>query len=175
MVRAIVTFFLVAAFPPLSKASNASVPTEIRYVSGGGSLISGPIEIRAKGQRYLLAFTPECNGVEADTDGVDLSLYRPSENRCEHNLLAPGGNWHGPQPFMFLAWDLVHGPPSSLYGPERIFDLPRLGLRLHILLRQTDVTAGPAHTPEQSPEDKLRSLTIAVFTERYDSNPSPKH
>jgi len=37
------------------------------------------------------------------------------------NLLAPPGNWHGYQQFMFAASDFVHGADKSLFGATRDF------------------------------------------------------
>ena len=80
---------------------------------------------------FVLSFSPELDTAK-NVVGVDLVLHRPDACPDDDNLLAPTGNWHGLQAYMFPAEDFLKGPSETVMGPKRAIVVKRLGLVVEI-------------------------------------------
>jgi RHS repeat-associated protein len=93
------------------------------YDSSAGRFLSeDPLEFGASENFYL-----ERN-VKGSLVGVNLVLNDVGHLSADSNLLSPTGNWHGLQPYAFVASDLLKGPDNSTFGAHRTIEVKRKGL-----------------------------------------------
>lgn len=114
------------------------------------------------GPAYVLTLQPDYD-IGNYLAGVDLVLRRTGDQSEDHNLLSPPGNWHGPQRYNFMAWDLHSGVDKSIFGRIRNIVIKRLGLVVRIEVEKAVTSVGPHHTPPipaDAPE--LDELWLAV-------------
>jgi len=95
---------------------------------------------------YVLTLQPDY-AVGRYLVGVDMVLRRISDQSEDDNLLSPPGNWHGLQPYNFMAWDLRSGADKSAFGGMRDIVIKRLGLAVRIEVEKAATSLGPRHTP----------------------------
>jgi hypothetical protein len=115
-VWALIITFIGAAYaaPPI-----APLNVTLHWTAAGP--VSQPVPVRLVDgtTAYLLWIEPE-----KDADGriATLNLVLRSKAPGQNaNLLAPAGNWHGYQLFMFGARDFFEGIDRSAYGATRNF------------------------------------------------------
>ena len=61
-------------------------------------------------------------------------------------MLEPNFNWHGPQDFMFRAWDFANGPENALGGATRQFQIKKYKLIVKCTVIKADARPNP-HRP----------------------------
>jgi len=59
--------------------------------------------------------------------GWELQVYEKPVTENSHNLLAPEGNWHGPQGHMFMAWMLRQEDQDMFGGTSRVLQIRGYG------------------------------------------------
>jgi len=91
---------------------------------------------------------PEESGVVV---GWDLVVFRPAHR--EENLLEPAGNWHGIQPFSFLAGDLRAGPERGVFGAQRTIRVRGTPATVQVRVVRAQVTT-------RGPSEELTSLKL---------------
>ncbi len=69
-------------------------------------------------------------------------------------MLAPAGNWHGYQKYMFAASDFVRGAEKSVYGRTRTIPVDSLHLTVRL-----DITQAKVSTIS---ENQFEELDVAV-------------
>ena len=106
---------------------------------------------------YVMWFSAEYD-VAGNLVGIDLVLNRSGRRDPDFNLLAPSGNWHGLQPYMFPASDLVHGPEGTGFGASRTISVGRVRLVVKIAILASKVSKASAGSYQV---DQLR-LSIDV-------------
>lgn len=106
---------------------------------------------------YSLSLKPEVD-VGGHITGIDLILRDVGNPKVTENLLDPIGNWHGLQPYSFMANDLLHGADASAFGTRRIITVKGRGLDISIQILNVRVSALPDGTHEI---DELK-LSLAV-------------
>jgi hypothetical protein len=89
---------------------------------------------------YKLYFHPERN-VKGSLVAVDLVLNDLGHLSPDSNLLSPSGNWHGLQPYDFVASDFLQGPDKSTFGAHRKIEVKRGGLVVGINVLEVKVTS----------------------------------
>lgn len=110
----------------------------------------------ADGKRaYKLYFHLERN-VKGSLVGINLVLNDVGHLSPDSNLLSPTGNWHGVQPYAFVASDLLKGPDKSAFGSRRKIEVKRRGLVVEISVLNAKV----ASTPEG--DDQIDDLTLEL-------------
>jgi hypothetical protein len=116
----------------------------------------------AAGRTYTLSLEPQY-GIGRYTVGVSLVLQEGKEPHGQSNLLSPPGNWHGLQPYDFMAWDLRQGVAKSTFGARRSISVPSAGLTMHIDVQKAVVSIGPHRAPPM-PADypQLDDLQLAI-------------
>jgi len=93
---------------------------------------------------YKFSFEPE-RDVSGVLIGVNLVLSRPGSSS---NLLNPPRNWHGLQPYSFLANDLLHGPDKSTFGAQRMIKVENEGIVVKIEILNVDVRTAAKGEPQ---------------------------
>jgi hypothetical protein len=78
-------------------------------------------------------------GARRQLDGVELRMTK-NLNSKDENLLAPIRDWHGLERFLFMAWDLSHGPEQSTFGNPRHFIVKKLDLAIDLCVSEVNVT-----------------------------------
>jgi hypothetical protein len=73
--------------------------------------------------------------------GVDLVLNDLGHASPDSNLLSPTGNWHGLQPYTFIASDFVKGPDNSTFGAHRTIEIKSKELVMGINVLGVKVTS----------------------------------
>jgi hypothetical protein len=96
---------------------------------------------------YILSLEPELD-VGRYVVGVDLVLRDAEEAKTDENLLSPAGNWHGLQPFNFMASDLLHGADKSAFGARRTIKVTSRRLNVAIQILDSKVRTSPEGTHE---------------------------
>ncbi len=107
---------------------------------------------------YQLSFEPEY-GPKNEIIGLDLVLVDAENGKGlpAPNLLNPH-NWHGLQPYSFLAKDLVRGPDKSIFGSHR--ELKLQGKKLFVGIDISNVKVRPL--PDDDYEIDQLNLLITV-------------
>lgn len=96
---------------------------------------------------YILSLEPEVN-VAKHVIGVDLVLRNAEKPKTDENLLSPAGNWHGLQPYNFVATDLMHGADRSVFGVRRSIKVTSRKLNVVIQILDEKISASPDGTQE---------------------------
>jgi len=105
---------------------------------------------------YVLWIEPEYT-TRKDLLGAHLVLNEGEHREPDFNLLAPSlRDWHGVQPFDFLAGDLTHGPDKMTYGATRTLPARNGGLLVYVKVLGAKVTEIP---PDRIPERVLKVRT----------------
>ena len=120
------------------------VPLEMRVVFSTAKLAQGPWSVPIKSADghtvYILSVEPEfLNPESAGMAELDLVLRRSHDKPDAENLLAPEGNWHGVQSFMFPSWDFKDGIKGSVYGEKRTISAERAGLTVEVTVLEAKV------------------------------------
>jgi hypothetical protein len=104
------------------------------------------VPVRAAGgaRLYTLTRTFE-HSMNGDVTGIDILLEYSGDSPFAPNLLSPVTDWHGMQPFIFAAGDLVNGPEKSAYGQQRTIPVPKLGLQVSIRIISAQVSRPAAN------------------------------
>ena len=110
---------------------------------------------RSNKELYDLRPEPESNAAK-HVIGVDLVLRSAVNPMTDENLLSPAGNWHGLQPYNFVATDLMHGAGKSVFGARRSIKVPSKKLVLVIQILDAKIRTLPDGTQE------LDDLKLAV-------------
>ena len=96
---------------------------------------------------YDLSLEPEVS-VAKHVIGVDLVLRNAENPKADENLLRPAGNWHGLQPYNFVATDLMHGADKSVFGARRSIKVTSKKLTVAIQILDEKIRALPDGTQE---------------------------
>jgi hypothetical protein len=96
---------------------------------------------------YDLSLEPEVS-VAKHVIGVDLVLRNADNLKTDENLLRPAGNWHGLQPYNFVATDLMHGADKSVFGLRRSIKVTTKKLTVVIQILDEKIRALPDGTQE---------------------------
>jgi hypothetical protein len=96
---------------------------------------------------YVVSLEPEVN-VAKHVIGVDLVLRNAEKPKTAENLLSPVGNWHGLQPYNFVATDLMHGADKSVFGACRSIKVINRKLNVVIRILDEKIRALPDGTQE---------------------------
>jgi hypothetical protein len=107
---------------------------------------------------YDLSLEPGVN-VAKQVIGVDLVLRNSENPKTDENLLRPAGNWHGLQPYNFVATDLMHGTDKSAFGARRSIKVMSKKLTVVIQILDAKIRALPDGTHE------IDDLKLAVSVE----------
>jgi hypothetical protein len=107
---------------------------------------------------YDLSLEPEVNGAK-HVIGVDLVLRDTENPNTDGNLLRPARNWHGLQPYNFVATDLMHGAEKSVFGARRSIKVTSKRLNIVIQILDAKIRALPDGTHE------FDDLKLAVSVE----------
>lgn len=107
---------------------------------------------------YDLWLEPEVN-VAKRVIGVDLVLRNAENPKTDENLLRPAGNWHGLQPYNFVATDLMHGADKSLFGARRSIKVTSKKLTVVLQILDEKIRVLPDGTQE------IDGLKLAVSVE----------
>jgi len=91
---------------------------------------------------YKLFFYEE-RDVRGTLLGVDLVLDDGRYSRSNLNLLSPKGNWHGLEPYDFVASDFLHGIDKSGFGRHRTIKLEGKGIVVRIDVLDVKVSPAP--------------------------------
>jgi len=158
-VLATICFSAWALLSFLSSAQAQIFPVSATLAYSSSTPTSAALKIDAiDGSAYELM-------LQADRDGngaavaVDLVLLRSGQER---NLLEPKvENWHGAQPFMFVARDLMNGPQGSVYGATRDFLVSKEKLRVRVIISKAIVRKAESVAPLNDIFDEL-VLSIEV-------------
>jgi hypothetical protein len=93
----------------------------------------------AKKTIYTLSLEPDLD-VGKHVIVVDLVLRDADEPRTNENLLSPAKNWHGLEPYNFVASDLLHGADRSVFGARRSIKIT--GRELDVEIQIVDESLG---------------------------------
>jgi hypothetical protein len=105
---------------------------------------------------YVLSLEPDVSYDRGNHPLQELDLVlRPPRSRDVRNLLAPIGDWHGIQSFMFSAWDFKEGVDKSVYGKTRVISVN--GLRLVVRITVLKVA-----TSQSGSQFQLDSLDLKI-------------
>jgi hypothetical protein len=96
---------------------------------------------------YILSLEPDLD-VGRHVIGVDLVLRDADEPKTNENLLSPAKNWHGLQPYNFVASDLLSGADRSVFGARRSIKITSRELDIEIQIVDVKLTALPDGTRE---------------------------
>ncbi len=125
---------------------------------------SRQIESTAGKPAYFLKLRPEY-AVGHYLIGISLVLQDARRIEGDSNLLRPSGDWHGLQPYNFMAEDLSHGPQHSAFGSHRTIINRERGIivQIDILDARTSIRhdKNSAIPPDFPQLDEL-SLTVSV-------------
>ena len=160
-----VNFLLTVAFfpflwPSQETALPSITPTHLRLEFVRDAHKNGCTDYvysTPKTRLYVLTLEPSFDRANHAT-GVDLVLRDVGKPKPDENLLEPSGNWHGLQPFNFVANDLLHGVDKSAFGALRDVDVKSRGLKIAIRVDSAHVAILPDGTNEL---DRLK-LSLAV-------------
>lgn len=98
--------------------------------------------------------------------GVDLVLNRAGDKDWDGNLLNPRWNWHGLQPYMFVASDFSNGPGKSIFGPRRVIRVERIGILVKI-----DVLDAHVHAPAKD-DYEFTELRMDILVDNLNTQSS---
>ena len=107
---------------------------------------------------YVLSLVPEVD-VGKHAIGIDLVLRNAEKPKTGENLLSPTGNWHGLQPYNFVASDLKHGADGSVFGARRSIKVTSRKLNVVIQILGVKSRALPNGTLE------IDDLKLSVFVD----------
>jgi hypothetical protein len=96
---------------------------------------------------YTLSLEPELD-VAKHVIGVDLVLRDADDPKTNENLLSPATNWHGLQPYDFVASDLLNGADRSGFGARRSIKVTSRELDIEIQILDVKLRALPGGTQE---------------------------
>jgi hypothetical protein len=98
---------------------------------------------------YIFSLEPQVD-VDKHIIGVDLVLRDAEKSKTDENLnlLNPPGNWHGLQPYNFMASDLLHGAEQSAFGKNRNIRVASRRLAISIQIMGVRVSTLPNGTHE---------------------------
>ena len=105
-----------------------------------------------------MSLEPEVN-VAKQVIGVDLVLRNAENPKTDENLLRPAGNWHGLQPYNFVATDLMHGADKSVFSARRSIKVTSKKLTVLIQILDAKIRALPDGTHE------IDDLKLAISVE----------
>jgi len=91
---------------------------------------------------YKLFFEPEYD-VNRALAGVDLVLSDLQNRGSKKNLLSPPRNWHGLQPYNFVASDLLQGPDKSTFTSHRTMKIDNRGIVVQIDVLNVSLSSLP--------------------------------
>jgi hypothetical protein len=119
------------------------------------------VRLSSHGRVYLATLTPWPDAWR-DISYIDLELHRPGR-RQGRNLLSRPGNWHGIQPFYFVASDIADRPPGGAIfpNPRRILIQ---GTHEELEVTVVDSRVHPTGTEMHHAFDGLR-LSLAIRRE----------
>jgi hypothetical protein len=101
----------------------------------------------ANKKAYTLSLEPELD-VGKHVVGVDLVLRDADEPKTSENLLSPSTNWHGLQPYNFVASDLLNGSDRSAFGSRRSIKITSRELDIEIQILDVTLRTLPDGTQE---------------------------
>jgi hypothetical protein len=140
----VIVVLLVTLGAALSATSEGISPLHAQAVfsrSSPGKAWSEFVRTTSGKKVYRLFFDPQ-RDVSGILVGVDLVLS-DSMHGPGLNLLNPPGNWHGLQPYDFVASDFLHGPNKSGFGAHRVISVDRKGIVVDIDVLDVKVSASP--------------------------------
>ena len=91
---------------------------------------------------YTLSLEPD-RDVGKHVIDVDLVLRDADEPKTNENLLSPAKNWHGLQPYNFVASDLLNGADRSVFGARRSIKITSRELDIEIQILGVKIGALP--------------------------------
>ena len=103
----------------------------------------------AKKKLYVLSLEPQVDTAK-HVIGLDVVLRDADKPNADENLLDPPGEWHGLQPYSFMASDLVNGPRGSAFGSRRSIAVTNRGLSIGIRILDVRIRTLPNSTHEIS-------------------------
>lgn len=107
---------------------------------------------------YVISLEPE-RDTRGRVAGVDLVLQDVKSSGRESNLLSPKGNWHGLQPYDFVAADLAQGAAKSAFGARRSIAMKQRGIVVRMSISRAEVSSVPGGSYE------LKRLDLIVSVE----------
>ena len=117
---------LTLAVPALYTATltfcSAACATDLVYASDDDHPVRAEIKDGATGVPSNLTLLPDGDGA-GNPIVLDLVLTRADAPGNGTNLLEPGSNWHGSEPFSFSASEFKHGSDSSVSGSKRVIPM----------------------------------------------------
>lgn len=129
---------------PIAQGPRYQVDVQVSARSGGNAWVGYVNDRRRRSHvEYEFLLEPEYDAGEL-LSGWNLLLFRP-EHRNE-NLLEPAGQWHGLQPFNFVARDLASGPDTSVLGRTRTIAARRAKATVTLRVEQAVVASGELST-----------------------------
>jgi hypothetical protein len=124
----------------------------------------------------ICGWEEDLSDITSSGAGCSESRYCPGAflgkingGRDQRNLLYPNPNWHGYQPFFFLASDLAENPENRIDPTtRREFNLPKLKIRLVTEIERVDVEP---ISPSASSSHKYQFNDLVL---RITTGPLPK-
>ena len=113
---------------PLTSIPHTAPPAIQVVYDQGKESVNRPVKIGNR--RCALRFVPDGH-VAGAAVVLDLTLRCPGLRNGE-DLLSSAYRWHGLQPFIFPAADMVDGPKNSIGGEVRTMLAPQLGVALKV-------------------------------------------
>lgn len=135
-------------------------PEQVEVEYSRGALTNGwmhYIYSAARKKLYVFSLEPQIDNAK-HVIGIDVVLHDADKPNADENLLNPPGNWHGLQPYSFMASDLVNGPVKSAFGLHRIITVTNRGLNIGI--RILDVKIGTL--PDSAHEISELKLSLSA-------------
>jgi len=108
------------------------------------------------GKRAYQLFFDEEHDARGTLCCIHLVLNDGMGRHPNLNLLRPKGNWHGLQPYDFVASDFLQGIDKSAFGRHRTINVERKGIVVQIEVLEVKVNPVPGGEPE------IGGLTLSV-------------
>jgi hypothetical protein len=149
-------------FLVVGRASAKIVPVRATFSYSPSAASIPAMTVKAEDGTVAYELTLESGEIHKKGHTFHLVLRRASARRNGRNLLEPK-RWHGPQAFMFIAWDFAGGLEKSTFGAVRAFHIENQEIDVRCKVTKAEVR--PTANPPLSGDYVFNELVLEVETD----------